>query len=340
MDDPAAGDDPVPSPSTAGSDALSVILPGDTVARYRKFSLYNSPYPAHDRGCAVDLYPESNVGVSPVAGVVRDTRTVRCPDRPYAVDHDHLVLVDVDVEASGIRVGGGSEPEDGLVARILHVDPDAPNGVEPGDEVAVGDPLGEMVRSGFFGQWVDNHVHLGFRAPDRNPYRAAGSLPLAVDATVEPVTWDGTGTVVETGATHAVLDAPAHPAAGSSGTAAFAAIAADDGCALDGGLAHYSAGGLLSGAGAVEEVEGVVAGDAGDPRPVSLLGHEVGVAHGRDVTWGDVALSAGDQPLVGLSLFAGRDALGAKLVAFDHGFAVGDEVRVRIEPTDDPVRLD
>ena len=194
-------------------EADPVVLPESLLARYRKFSLYNSPYPAHDRACAVDLYPASNAAVSPVAGEVLDTRTVGCPDREYAVDHDHLIVIDTGEQ----------------VARVLHVDP----AVEAGDEVAVGDALGELVRSGFFGRWVDNHVHLEFRDRTKNPYRASGSLPLVAGAAVTALSWDGTGTVVETGPSHAVLDTPMPPSTDDD-AATFTAIAADDGRPLDG----------------------------------------------------------------------------------------------------------
>jgi hypothetical protein len=281
---------------------MAVTLSADVLRRYRRFSLYNSPYPAHDHGCAIDLYPESNDGISPVAGEVLTTKTVRCPDRPYATDHDHLIVIDC----------GDS------VARILHVDP----AVEPGDVVAVGDSLGEMVRSGFFGQWVDNHVHLGFREPGQNYLRAGGSLPVSVDLSVEPLAWDGTGTVVAVGETYAILDAPTHPAPGDH----FVGIAADDGSVLDGGLTHYTGGGVLT--------------PPATPGPISFLGTPVGVASDRDVAWDDVELLANGRRIAGLSLFAAQDAaFGAKLVAFDHEFAVGDAVDLTVRPTTDPVRL-
>jgi hypothetical protein len=280
-----------------------VRLSAEVAGRYERFSLYNSPYPAHDRGHAVDLYPGENGGPapSPVAGEVLDTRTVRCPPREYAVGEDHLILVDTG----------------DAVARVLHVDP----GVAPGDEVAVGDSLGTLVRSGFFGQWVDDHVHLGFRAPDANPYRASGSLPLAVDVAVTPVAWDGTGTVVETGPTHVALDAPRHGGAG------FAALASDEGVPLDGGLVHYAGGGAL------RPHEG----------PVSLFGQRVGTAAGRDVTWDDVAVwvrGDADRRATGLSLGAARVGVGARIVFHEgHSLSVGESVRVGIEPTEDLVRL-
>ena len=297
-----------------------VVLPESLLARYRKFSLYNSPYPAHDRACAVDLYPASNAGVSPVAGEVLDTRTVGCPDREYAVDHDHLIVIDTGE----------------YVARVLHVDP----AVEAGDEVAVGDALGELVRSGFFGRWVDNHVHLEFREHGKNPYRASGSLPLVADAAVTALSWDGTGVVVETGPSHAVLDTPMPPSTDGTAAPGFTAIAADDGHPLDGGLAHYSGGGVPN-AGA-DGADG--AGDATDGS-VSFLGTEVGIRNGRHVDWVDVDVLANGERITGLSLFAARAdaAAGAKLVtrpeAGDPTFAVGAEVEVRIVDSDDPVRL-
>ncbi|AZH24330.1 hypothetical protein [Haloplanus aerogenes] len=269
-----------------------VTVPASTLAQYRRFSLYNSPYDAHDHGCAIDCYPETNRGLSPVAGEVLDTRTVRAPSRSYAVDEDHLILIDTGEH----------------VARILHVDP----AVEPGDAVAVGDSLGEMVRSGFFAPWVDNHVHLGFRDPDVNPYRAAGSLTVEVAVDVRPLDWDGTGRVREVGETYVVLDDPAHPEPGT-----WAGLAGGPGVVLDGGCPHYDGGGILPAA------DGTA--------PVSVAGSRVGLADGRDVTWDDITLVANDRRIEGLSLFIARDAdFGAKLVCPGHDFDPGDQVTVTV----------
>ncbi|QDX40058.1 hypothetical protein [Salarchaeum sp. JOR-1] len=277
-----------------------VCLPAAALERYPRFSLYNSPYPAHDAGRAIDLYPDSNDAPSPVAGTVTHVRTVRCPPKPYASDHDHLVVLDT-----------GDH-----LARVLHVEP----AVAVGDEVAVGDALGELVRSGFFAPWVDNHVHLGFRERDADPVRASGNLPLDVDIDVRGVPWDGTGTVAETGETYVALDAPTHPAPGT-----FAAVGSDDGRPLDGGIPHYRHGGALGG---------------GDD-PMTLFDTALGTPDGRDVTWAGVAVRANDRPATGLSLFCGRDGLRAKLVFADgHDLERGDDVTVTLRPTDDPVRLD
>ncbi|WP_256944034.1 hypothetical protein, partial [Halobacterium hubeiense] len=273
-----------------------VTLDGDVLARYPRASLYNSPYPAHDAGCAVDLYPDDAAGraPSPIAGDVVETRTVRCPSKPYAADHDHLIVVDTG----------------DYLARVLHVAP----AVESGDTVAVGDDLGRLVRSGFFAPWVDNHVHLGFRERDADPVRASGSLSLTLGAPVEAVPWDGTGEVVETGETYALLDAPKHPAPGD----ALAGIATDDGRVLDGGFPHYDGGGVF--------------GPSGIDDSVSFLGtHAGGVADDRTVAWRDVTVTANDKPIRGLSLWFGTDRLGVKLVAPGHDFVVGDSVAVSVE---------
>ena len=153
---------------------MTVTLSNDVLRRYPRFSLYNSPYPAHDRGCAIDLYPGKGA-LSPVAGEVIDTRTVRAPSKPYSPEHDHLILVDCGE----------------YVARILHVDPV----VSDGDRLEIGDSLGELVRAGFFAPWVGNHIHLGFRPHDLNPYRASGSLPIKIETDVEPVGWNGAGPI-------------------------------------------------------------------------------------------------------------------------------------------------
>ncbi|ELY64175.1 hypothetical protein [Natronococcus jeotgali] len=287
---------------------MAVTLPDALLARYRRFSLYNSPYRAHDGGCAVDLYPgtlrdgRTTAAPSPVTGVVRETRTVRAPPKPYAPEHDHLTVIDCD----------GPDDLAGLTARVLHVEPT----VSSGDRVAAGESLGTLVRAGFFAPWVDNHLHVGFREPDRNPYRASGSLPLEPGVEIEPLAWDGTGEVVATGETYAVLDAPTHPEPG----ARFVGVGADSGGVLDGGLPHYEGGGLL---GPARSSSGAV----------SLNGDRLGVLDERTIDWDDVVVTANDEPITGLSLFCARDGdFGAKLIRPDRELEVGQWVRVRIRP--------
>jgi hypothetical protein len=290
---------------------MAVALPREVCFQYERLSLYNSPYVAHERGHAIDLYPgpDTDHAPSPVAGEVLETKTVRAPPKPYAPEHDHLLLVDTGT----------------LVARLLHVDPV----VRAGEHVEVGDPLGTLVRAGFFAPWVDDHLHLEFRAPDANPYRASGSVRIELDLSVAGLAWDGSGTVVEVGETYATLDAPAHPAPGER----FAGIAAAEGPVLDGGLVHYAGGGALG-------ADGTLGSRGAGSSALSLLGERVGVAAGRDVEWAALDVLANGDPITGLSLFCARDAdFGAKLVCPDHDFSVGDRIGVSLRPSEDPVRL-
>lgn len=266
------------------------------LAPFPRFALYNSPYAAHRAGHAVDLYPGTDLAPSPVAGTVQETRTTAAPSRPYAAENDHLIVIDT-----------GSE-----LARVLHVDP----AVEPGDRVDRGDSLGPLVRSGYFAPWVDNHVHLGFREYGTDPVRASGSLPVELAVPVDGVNWDGTGTVAERGDTYAILDAPTHPDPGTS----YVGIADDAGTvALDGGLPHYETGGA--------HPIGTTAGT----ESVSLLGTELGRGT-RTLDWAAVSVRANGTEITGLSFLLERDRAGAKLICPDVDFAVGETVRVTIEP--------
>jgi len=267
---------------------MAVSLSRDVLFQYRRFTLYNSPYVAHEEGCAIDLYPEKGTAPSPVAGKVVDTRTVEAPSRPYAATHDHLILVDTGQQ----------------VARLLHVEP----AIEPGDRIEVGDTLGDLVRAGFFAPWVPNHLHLGFREPGANHYRASGSLRVETGVDPVPVPWDGTGTVVETGRTWARLDAPAHPDPGG----AFAGLESNGGV-LDGGFPHYDRGGLL-----------------GEGTTATIAGTRVGTVSGRDVAWHNCTVRANGQPVTGVALFCARDAFGIKLVGEEIDLETGDRVAVTI----------
>lgn len=270
---------------------MAVRLTSEVLFQYRRFTLYNSPYVAHDNGCAIDLYPEGGLAASPVAGEVIDTKSVDAPPQPYAAEQDHLILVETG----------------DYVARLLHVDP----GVSPGDTVSVGDNIGSLVRAGFFAPWVPNHIHLGFRTHDRNPYRASGSLPIEVAVDVTGLDWDGTGTVVDSGETWARLDAPEHPNPG----AYFVGLASDGGV-LDGGFPHYDSGGLLGGGTAA-----------------TIAGTTVGTVSGRDVDWHDCTVTANGDPVTGIALFCARDRFGMKLVGDDIDLSVGEDVRVAVSCT-------
>lgn len=285
-----------------------VTLGADVLARFPRFTRYNSPYTEHREARAIDLYPDSKTAPSPVAGEVVETKTTACPSRPYASDTDHLIVIDTGEH----------------LARILHVDP----AVEAGDTVALGDPLGQLVRSGYFAPWVDNHVHLGFREHGTDPVRASGSLRLDVDVPLGGVSWDGTGTVVEVGDTYAILDGPQHPAPGES----YVGITDDSGrFVLDGGLPHYDNGGIT----AVPEAEQTVATDGagaddGPPTAIEFLGTTIGPVNGSELPWESVRVFANGTEILGLSLFLGRDTIYAKLVCPEVECEVGESVEVTL----------
>jgi hypothetical protein len=268
---------------------MAVTLGPDVLDRYRRFSLYNSPFPAHEGGCAIDLYPRGERAPSPVAGEVVTIREVRAPPKPYAADTDHLLVID-----TGDRL-----------ARILHVEP----AVAVGNHVERGQPLGRLVRAGFFAPWVPNHLHLGFRQPGDDPIRASGSLPIEVAVDVEPLDWDGTGTVVEAGGTSARLDAPAHPSLGER----YVGLGSDGGV-LDGGFPHYDGGGLLGGG-----------------REARIAGTAIGAVDGRHVDWYDARVLANGRPVTGIALFCAKDDFAIKLVGEGVDLEPGTAVTVEVE---------
>lgn len=196
-----------------------VVVPSDVLFTYRYFSLFNSPYPSHSCGQAIDLYPRLQSAPSPVAGRVCDIRQVRAPEKTYGERFDYLIVID-----TGKRY-----------ARVLHVEPT----VNVGEEVTVGCSLGRLVRSGYFAPWVENHMHLEFREYSADPIRATGSMSIQVEVPIEAVAWNGSGRVVSRSDSFVTLEGPSHPRPGR----AFAGVSCAGGV-LDGGFPHYESGGI------------------------------------------------------------------------------------------------
>lgn len=286
-----------------------VTLGTDALAPFPRFTRYNSPYTEHREARAIDLYPGTKEAPSPVAGEVVQTKTTACPTRSYAADTDHLIVIDTGEH----------------LARILHVDP----AVEPGDVVGLGDPLGTLVRSGYFAPWVDNHVHLGFREYGTDPVRASGSLRLDVAVPIDGVSWDGDGTVVEVGDTYAILDVPEHPTPGES----YVGITDDsERFVLDGGLPHYDNGGIIPVSAGSMAFAADGAGDFGgeSEAEIEFLGTPIGPANGAELPWESVQVFANGTEILGLSLYFGREEIYAKLVCPDGAFDVGEAVEVSL----------
>lgn len=299
---------------------MQIAITESMCALYDRFSVYNSPYRAHETGCAIDLYPDATPGrrtrvaPCPVSGTVLETTTVTAPSKSYAVDCDHLLLIEC----------RAPESVEGLIARVLHVDPEST--IEAEDTVEIGDSLGTLIRSGFFAPWVDNHLHVDFRQPEQHLHRASGSHRITVDLPLRGLPWDGSGHVVEIGDTFVVLDEPTHPNPGNE----WAGIAADCGGILDGGLPHYDGGGLFR----PTESDPTVGDNVTDDRHrdgVRLNGDRLGSTTDRTITWDDVVVTANGEAVTGLSLFLGRDEhVGAKIICPEHGYEIGDRIDVGV----------
>ncbi len=120
---------------------------GINIYASNRFSFFNSPYPAHKQGEAVDIYSS----LSPVEGEVK---------RIIKLSHDYVILIEC------------SENPD-IVAKVLHIKPR----IKLGEKIDVGDELGVFIRSNFFDPWTDNHLHLELRKKD-DSIRARGGYRL------------------------------------------------------------------------------------------------------------------------------------------------------------------
>ncbi|MEM2320755.1 MAG: hypothetical protein QXS79_02580 [Candidatus Bathyarchaeia archaeon] len=146
----------------ASSEGVSIYCP-----REGKFSLFNSPYPAHKAYTAIDIYPNRDFGLtalSPVLGEIKEIREVACPEKnsfkSTRTTYDYVILMH-------------SLENPKYWVKILHLEPL----VKVGDIVRVGEEMGILLRSGFFDYWTDPHIHIEVRNPS-DPIRARGGLKL------------------------------------------------------------------------------------------------------------------------------------------------------------------
>ena len=123
-------------------------------------SLFNSPYPAHVAGTAIDLYFDSDEALFPFEeGVVMEVKWFEVPKlRADAIDREPLILV---------KLGPT------LIAKIMHVKP----GVSVGEVLRYGDCLGKLVVSGYMYPWSEKHMHVELR-PVHDRYRARGAYRI------------------------------------------------------------------------------------------------------------------------------------------------------------------
>jgi len=126
------------------------------------FSVGTSPYYAHQHGFAIDLYQnltlENYEAISPVSGKILKIKSLAAPKPkfPDGIDRDYLTLI--------------SNPNNSdLLWKMMHVKPN----VKVGDNIEVGDSLGETIRNGYFAYWSSPHLHLEVR-PISDAIRARG----------------------------------------------------------------------------------------------------------------------------------------------------------------------
>ncbi len=135
--------------------------------REGRFSLFNSPYPGHRLKSGVDVYPSLLFGgaaPSPIEGEVLKVRRIKAPrGRGFAdAGYDVVTLL---------------RPTDnpGVVVKLLHVD----TRLSTGDHVDLGDEMGPLLRSGYYGWGTSPHIHVEVREPS-DPLRARGGHIIQV----------------------------------------------------------------------------------------------------------------------------------------------------------------
>lgn len=118
------------------------------------FSLFNSPYPAHKFGTAIDVYFSGKAFFPFEEGRVLEIRKVRTPQY-VPTREDYLTIFQVEE----------------FCLKVLHVKPS----LKLGEKIYLGDEIGELVVSGFFRPWSDKHAHFELRNC-RDRYRARGGF--------------------------------------------------------------------------------------------------------------------------------------------------------------------
>ncbi len=143
----------------AESGKVTIFCPEDG-----RYSFYNSPYPSHRLMTGVDIYPQQidgNLAYSPVSGEILQVRRVKAPKGRGFVASEYDTVTVISTESSD------------RVVKILHVDTE----ITEGDKIQVGDALGSMIRSGYFGYQTPLHAHVEIR-PATDPLRVRGGYHL------------------------------------------------------------------------------------------------------------------------------------------------------------------
>lgn len=130
-----------------------------------RYAFFNSPYPAHRLMTGLDIYTDSWFGdtyPAPVLGTIINVRKVKAPAGRLFKDagYDSIIVIK-----------STENPE--RVVKILHIATD----LIPGDKVKVGDELGVLLRSGYFGFHTPAHAHVEIR-PLNDPLRVRGGCRI------------------------------------------------------------------------------------------------------------------------------------------------------------------
>ncbi len=130
---------------------------GVNIYAYEKgfFSFTNSPYYAHKKALAIDIYPprESKEALSPVEGKI-------VLIKPISSGMDYVTVIE-------------PEGRKDVCIKILHVKPS----LNVGESIKPGDYFGKIVWSPFYNFWTDYHLHIEVR-PASDPLRASGGFEL------------------------------------------------------------------------------------------------------------------------------------------------------------------
>lgn len=122
----------------------------------------------------LDVYPNRNfmdLIQSPVCGKVIQLKKVKAPKGRGFQDAGYDVV---------ILLRSNENPD--IVIKLLHVDPC----VKVGDEIKVGDNIGNLLRSGYFGFATSPHIHIEIRRPE-DPFRVRGGYKLERTQTLKYV---------------------------------------------------------------------------------------------------------------------------------------------------------
>ncbi len=164
----------------AASGGVTLHCPEDG-----RYAVFNSPYPAPRLMTGLDIYPNpenNSFSQSPVSGTILQVRRVKAP-RGHGFEAPEQDVVTI--------ISSGQSP--GVVVKLLHVD----TGVEVGKEIRIGEPLGPLIRSGYFGYHTRLHAHIEARPAD-DPIRVRGAHTMnsLLDLEGLETTEELTGTVL------------------------------------------------------------------------------------------------------------------------------------------------